>query len=356
MFGCGTASGPLRFDQEFIDATLTERVEDRLERNDGIRRERYEELKESRVVSRRGLLKAGAAATVATALPLVTAEAALADDDEPRRLPAPPQRKVVTIPSVRGTGGTVVLGQFDTTREPVATVESGDTISYPKTMTHFLGAIQPGVPIETIAALRVANPGKGPHSVIGPVAVRGAAIGDVLEVFFHRLRPVSFGFNFNNPGSLNTGALPDLFPNGQVKYFALDDDEMTTRFNEDITLPLAPFQGIFGLRQPVEFGDIVRSVPPDRHAGNLDLRHLNEGTKLFIPVWRPGALIFTGDSHVLQGDGEVNLTAIESAMKEVRVTVTLHKGALAAVPEPQRWPIAETATEWKAKLRTISVV
>jgi acetamidase/formamidase len=90
----------------------------------------------------------------------------------------------------------------------------------------------------------------------------------------------------------------------------------------------------------------VSSVPPDRHAGNLDLRHQNEGTKLFIPVWRPGALIFTGDSHVLQGDGEVNLTAIESAMNEVRVTVTLHKGALAGVPESQRWPIAETATEW----------
>jgi acetamidase/formamidase len=79
-------------------------------------------------------------------------------------------------------------------------------------MTHFLGAIEPGVPIETIAALRLANPGKGPHSVIGPVAVREAAIGDVLEIFFHRLQPISFGFNFNNPGSLGTGALPDLFP------------------------------------------------------------------------------------------------------------------------------------------------
>src|SRR5712691_11120705 len=148
MFGCGTASGPLHFDPSFRDATLTERTRDRLERNDEIRRERYQELKESRHFSRRSLLRAGAGATVATALPLVSAQPALADDDdEPRKLPAPPQRRVVTVPSVGGAEGTVVLGQFDTTREPVATVESGDTVSYPKTLTHFLGAIQPGVPI-----------------------------------------------------------------------------------------------------------------------------------------------------------------------------------------------------------------
>jgi hypothetical protein len=128
LFGCGTAGGPLQFDPSLLDATLTKRVEDRLQRKDEIRRERYEELNESRRLSRRGLLKAGAAATVATALPLVNAQPALADEDEPRKLPAPPQRRIVTVPSVAGTGGTVVLGQFNTTREPVATVESGDTI------------------------------------------------------------------------------------------------------------------------------------------------------------------------------------------------------------------------------------
>jgi acetamidase/formamidase len=70
------------------------------------------------------------------------------------------------------------------------------------------------------------------------------------------------------------------------------------------------------------------------------------GSKLFIPVWRDGARIYTGDSHVAQGDGEVNLTAIESAMKEIEIQVVLHQGALTAVAEDDRWPMVETETHW----------
>ena len=81
-------------------------------------------------------------------------------------------------------------------------------------------------------------------------------------------------------------------------------------------------------------------MPPGPYAGNVDLREQVEGTRLFVPVWKPGALIFTGDSHVAQGDGEVNLTAIESAMREARIQVILHKNT------PLRWPFAETPTHW----------
>jgi acetamidase/formamidase len=235
-------------------------------------------------------------------------------------------------------GETVELGRFDPTRAPILTIDSGDTLVYPNTLTHFLGRVRPGVSIAEIAQLRRDNPGRGPHSIIGPVAVRGAEPGDVLELRFLRLDPIDFGFNFNNPVDLGTGALPQEFPEGQVRYFDVDRATMTTDWGPRVRIPLGPFQGTIGVSPPVNVP--VSSVPPGQYGGNIDLRELVEGTRLFVPVWKPAALIFTGDSHIAQGDGEVNLTAIESAMREVRVQVILHKEA------PLRWPFAETPTHW----------
>jgi acetamidase/formamidase len=206
------------------------------------------------------------------------------------------------------------------------------------TLTHFLSRIRPGVTIDEIAQLRRDHPGRGPHSIIGPVAVRDAEPGDVLELRLLRLDPIDFGFNFNNPSDLRTGALPEAFPQGQVRYFDLDRQSMTTQWGPHIRIPLRPFQGILGVAPDANAP--TSSVPPGPFAGNIDLRELVEGTRLFVPVFKPGALIFTGDSHVAQGDGEVNLTAIESAMREVRLQVLLHKHV------PLHWPIAETPMHW----------
>jgi hypothetical protein len=96
------------------------------------------------------------------------------------------------------------------------------------TLTHFLGRIRAGVTIDEIAQLRRDHPGRGPHSIIGPVAVRDAEPGDVLELSLLRLDPIDFGFNFDNPSDLRTGALPEAFPQGQVRYFDLDRQSMTT--------------------------------------------------------------------------------------------------------------------------------
>jgi acetamidase/formamidase len=115
---------------------------------------------------------------------------------------------------------------------------------------------------------------------------------------------------------------------------------MTAEFLPGIRLPLAPFQGLFGVAP--QQGGVVSSVPPGPHAGNLDLRDLTEGSILYIPVWQPGARMFTGDSHALQGDGEVNLTALETAMREVQVQVWLHKQV------DWQWPFAETSAHWYA--------
>ena len=214
--------------------------------------------------------------------------------------------RVHVVPSTKET---VRLGVFDATLAPILTIESGDTISFPDTWSHFLNEMQPGVPIDTLAKLRVSNPGKGPHSIIGPIAVSKAEPGDVLEIRYKRIRPFEWGAVFNNPGSLGTGLLPQDYAQGQIKYVDLDLRAMKGKFMPNITVPLKPFQGTLGLAPPDGYfpplsPGVTSSVPPGPHAGNIDLSELSEGATLYIPVWKPGALIYTGDSHAVQGDGE----------------------------------------------------
>ena len=201
------------------------------------------------------------------------------------------------------------------------------------------------MPVDTLAKLRLANPGKGPHSIIGPIAVNKSEPGDVLEIRYKRFEPFAWGAVFNNPGTLGTGLLPQDYAQGQVKYLELDLHAMKGKFATDISVPLKPFQGTLGLAPPDGYfppvsPGVTSSVPPGPHAGNLDLSELSEGSTLFIPVWKPGALLFTGDSHAVQGDGEINLSALETRMKEMRIQVILHK------QKSFDWPVAETHTHW----------
>jgi acetamidase/formamidase len=246
---------------------------------------------------------------------------------------------------VESSEKTVHLGVFDTNLAPIVTIESGDVISFPNTWSHFLNQLQPGVPVDKLAELRKSNPGKGPHSIIGPIAVSGAEAGDVLEIRYKRIKPVTWGAVFNNPGSLGTGLLASDYPEGQVKYLDLDLKKMTGKFASNISVPLQPFPGTLGVAPPDGYypqlsPGVTSSVPPGPHAGNVDLSELREGASLFIPVWKPGALIYTGDAHAVQGDGEINLSALETRFEELRIQVVLHKQKNFA------WPIAETSTHW----------
>jgi acetamidase/formamidase len=245
--------------------------------------------------------------------------------------------RVHVLPS---TPETVRLGVFDSTLPNVLEIDSGDEVVYPDTWSHFLNRLQPGTSIEDLAQLRREHPDRGPHSIIGPIGVRGAAPGDMLSVHFQRLVPVDWGATFVNPGDLGTGTLPHEFSQGQVRYLNVDPSRMQAEFLPGISVPVAPFQGTFGVA-PAE-GGVVSSVPPGQHAGNIDLRDLTEGSILYIPVWQPGGKIYTGDSHATQGDGEVNNQALESAMREVSVQVNLHKSA------GWTWPFAETTEHWIA--------
>ncbi len=263
------------------------------------------------------------------------AAANAADGPPGSTMPPVPPGRVWTIPS---TPETVDLGRFDPQRPPIVTIDSGDIVVYEHTWTHFLNRLQPGVTIDELGALRRAGAGRGVHSIIGPIAVAGAEPGDLLEIRFLALRTIDFGANFHNAAEMRTGALPDEFAHGHIHYFDLDATDGYVAFNEHIKLELRPFQGTFGVAHPS--GEAVSSVAPGQHAGNIDVKELTAGSTLFVPVWQPGGLLFTGDSHALQGDGEVNITALETAMEEVRVQVILHKRAGYA------WPMIETPTHW----------
>ena len=353
MFGCSEHEDHRRIDDALTEHLATPTRLDRLNRTDTLDGDAVREAWASRRISRRTLLMSTGAMALAAAAPsALTLPAAASDSGRDHA------GRTVTIQSIAtGDNPTVHLGQFRMDLPDIVTVDSGDVIRFPNTLTHFLGALQPGLSIQDLANLRLANPGRGPHSIIGPIGVRDAHPGDVLEVRFRRLDPIGFGANFHNPFLLNpdgtvklrTGVLPEEFPNGQVIYFNLDNERHRTQFRPGlgVHIPLAPFQGAFGLAPPGT-DLVVSSVPPGQHAGNIDLREMVAGSSLFIPVWRDGARIFTGDSHVAQGDGEVNLTAIESAMRNLEVQVVLHQGALAAVAEADRWPMVETKTHWIA--------
>ncbi|HXM68699.1 MAG TPA: acetamidase/formamidase family protein [Candidatus Acidoferrum sp.] len=350
LFGCGEEQGTGLFREDIKDAAFNKRAADRLLHSDEVNQEQLDGFLSARGRSRRRLLRASSfMGTLAGIGPWFHKLAHAADAMETSTLTnsSVSQKKEDEgrVHAVESNDKTVRLGVYDTTLEPILKIDSGDTISYPNTWSHFLNQMQPGVPIETLAKVRLSNPGHGPHSIIGPIHVNGAEPGDVLEVRYKRIVPFDWGAVFNNPGSIGTGLLAQDFPEGQVKYLKLDVPNMTAEFNRSIHVPLKPFQGTLGVAPPDGYypplsPGVTSSVPPGPHGGNTDLSEMVEGSTMFIPVWKPGALIFTGDSHAVQGDGEINLSALETRMKELRIQVVLHKQKNFA------WPVAETATHW----------
>jgi len=352
LFGCGDEKGTGILRSDIQEAASTRRSMDRLLHKDEVDQEQLDGYLTQRGRSRRQLLRAssfmGALATIGPWFANLSLSKPAFAKESPEQKKTGKKNTAADegrVHTVESNDQTVHLGVFDTTLPPILTVDSGDTISYPNTWSHFLNQMQPGVPIEKLADLRKSNPGRGPHSIIGPIAVKDAEPGDVLEVRYKRILPFTWGAAFNNPGALGTGLLPQDYPQGQVKYLNLDLKGMKAAFASNITVPLKPFQGTLGLAPPDGYypplaPGITSSVPPGPHAGNVDLSELAEGSVLFIPVWKSGALLYTGDSHAVQGDGEICLTALETRMQELRIQVVLHK------QKNFSWPIAETSTHW----------
>lgn len=257
---------------------------------------------------------------------------------EQQQMLAPPKPASSKTKSyiLAATPATTQWGYFDSSQAPVLRINSGDTVMI-ETMMASNNQIVPGVTIDQMVALNDAVEGRGPHTLTGPIYVNGAEPGDTLQIHFNKIVPRPYASNDNLPGG-NKGLFPKEFPKGQLKHFYLDVEKKQMEFAPGIIVPLAPFPGIVAVAraEPGKYD----SIPPGKFGGNLDLREMTEGTTLYLPVFMKGALLWTGDSHAGQGNGEINLTALETAFEEFNVTVNVLK------QKTIEWPRVETPTAW----------
>ncbi len=253
---------------------------------------------------------------------------------------------------LKATPETVQWGWLDPKEPPRLTIASGDIVSI-ETLMHAKDQIQKGTSMEQIVALRKANPGGGPHSLTGPIYVEGAEPGDVLEIRILKIVPKKVGTNFNLPGKdfPTIGALAPEFPEGHVQYFDLDLKKNQTVFKPGIVLPLKPFPGTLAVGidpddpSPRKGGSKdplapVSSLRPWKNGSNMDINELTAGSTIFIPVFLKGGLIWTGDSHCAQGNGEVNLTALECSFENIEIQPIVRKDMKLT------WPRIETPTHY----------
>lgn len=239
------------------------------------------------------------------------------------------------------TTETVHTGFFDSSIPPVLTIDSGDTVNL-STMMLMDGQLRGGMTFEELLALRQGYVDRkmGGHTLTGPIFVAGAEPGDVLEIRIGKLVPIEFGVNYHLPGHLGIGGLPEDFPRGHIKTFRLDRERWETAFAPGIVLPLAPFLGVMGVAPRP--GERAPAAVPGYFGGNIDNKELRDGATLFLPVNVPGALFSAGDAHAAQGDGESNVTAIETALEEAVLQFVVRKDM-----RLER-PLAETPTHWIA--------
>jgi acetamidase/formamidase len=201
---------------------------------------------------------------------------------------------------------------WDNSIVPALEVEQGDTVLL-HARDASAGQIDRHSGVEAVPAIDLGRV----NPVSGPVFVKGAKPGDALAIELLEFTPGDWGWTALIPGF---GLLADEFPDPWLRISEVDAEAGVVRFSERLTLPLRPFPGTIGVA-PAEPGAFP-ILPPSRWGGNLDVRHLEAGTTLYLPVGVEGALLSLGDTHAAQGDGEVCGTAIESAMDVVvRVTV-----------------------------------
>ncbi len=234
---------------------------------------------------------------------------------------------------------TVHWGFFDAALKPLMTVEPGDTVTI-STVSGTPGQLPPpdsGLTVPAVLPAILKNVQQrlnGPHILTGPVAVRGAKAGQVLEV---RIKSIELNFDWGyNVIRPLAGALPDDFDTARVIHIPLDRARMVGTLPWGLELPLKPFFGIMAVAPPANWGPVA-SPPPRRNGGNMDNKELVAGATLYLPIHTDGALFSVGDGHGAQGDGEVCITAIETGLigtfeLHVRDDMTLE------------WPLAETPT------------
>lgn len=141
---------------------------------------------------------------------------------------------------------TVRVGQMDPSARAAAIIRSGDVVHYHGTWAQWGNEAKYGMSFEEREPIRKKYPA-GPYSLIGPIEVEGAMPGDVVECRMLKLRPIDWGWN---PSPKGVGALPADFQKPYLRYLKFNKERTAAEFLPGVTIPLAPFQGVFAA-QPV---------------------------------------------------------------------------------------------------------
>jgi formamidase len=238
--------------------------------------------------------------------------------------------------------------------EPVLEVGEGEEVVL-ETRDALDGQITPSSTVADFAGLSVG----AIHPLTGPVLVKGAKPGDMLEIEFLDIAAQPTAFSAIVPG---LGFLRDVMTEPFLVHWKIRDGWATSEQIPRVRIPGGPFMGVTAVapsaqklkewtareQRVIERGGLafppdpagavpagacgltgLRTVPPRENGGNFDVKQLTKGAKLYLPVFQEGALFSTGDAHFAQGDGEVCVTAVEMGAT-VAVRFKLAKGAAAS--------------------------
>lgn len=236
----------------------------------------------------------------------------------------------------------IQYGYFDASVKPALTIDSGDIVKLKTATGHpayfeELGVPKEKIPPELFAAFEgVKGSARGDQSLVGPIYVNGAEIGDTIEVKIRKIDlwlPIA-AMSFR----ALRGSIPEEFPYSRDKVLWIDIDKKEIPFAPGVVIPARPFWGDIGVAPPLSMGRINASIP-GVHGGNMDNHDFQPGTSIFFPVHATGALLSIADGHAAQGNGEVGQSAIETSLQG-EIQVILHKGMRTM------WPRAETPTHY----------
>ena len=233
---------------------------------------------------------------------------------------------------------------------PVVEVGEGEEVAL-ETRDALDGQLKPGTTVADFPSLDVG----AVHPLTGPVFVKGAAPGDLLEIEFTDIIAQPVAFSAIMPG---LGFLRDVMTEPFLVHWQIRDGWATSAEIPGVRIPGAPFMGVSGVapsaaklaewtareQRVIDGGGLafppdaagavpsgpcgltgLRTLPPRENGGNFDVKQLTKGSKLLLPVFKEGGLFSTGDGHFAQGDGEVCVTAVEMGATAV-MRFRVHKG------------------------------
>jgi acetamidase/formamidase len=232
-----------------------------------------------------------------------------------------------------------LCGRISRDHTPILTIDSGDSVRY-RTLDAGWGL----EPLTGAGLKRRKFEPRGEyddgHALIGPIAVRGAKPGSVLEIQIGAIRPGTYGFTVAGgwPHAVNERFGIVEAQHETLHTWTLDAERMVGHNQHGHSVTLRPFLGVMGLA--ADEPGMLSTAPPRFCGGNLDCKELVAGSTLFLPVAVEGGFFYAGDGHAAQGDGESSVTAIECPIDQVDLTFFVRDDLKLTMPR------AKTAEGW----------